>query len=148
MNPNVPTVFTPTGSESSGAKEDKFAAEKEWREQEEAMARISYATGETDYVAHTKRMNDIAVEFYERQLLHTDLSETERLQITAQWREAQKKQQELFDQETIDAEDKRHSDRLAELNQFYLDGSISKETFDRRKEEEEILHQFKLTQLT
>lgn len=127
---------------------DKFAKEKEWREQEEAMARISYATGETDYIAHTKRMNDIAVEFYERQLLHTDLSETERLQITAQWREAQKKQQELFDQETIDAEDKRHSDRLAELNQFYLDGSISKETYDSRREEEEILHQFKLTQLT
>lgn len=145
--PVIPTVFTPD-TELSGGKADKFAKEKEWREQEEAMARISYATGETDYVAHTKRMNDIAVEFYERQLLHTDLSETERLQITAQWREAQKKQQELFDQETIDAEDKRHSDRLAELNQFYLDGSISKETYDSRREEEEIFHQFKLTQIT
>lgn len=54
----------------------------------------------------------------------------------------------MFDQEIIDAEDKRHCDRLAELNQFYLDGSISKETFDRSKEEEEILHQFKLTQIT
>lgn len=147
QNPNVPTVYTPTGgsgSGGSGASTDKFAAEKDWREQQEAVARISYATGESDYLAYTKRMDEIAVGFYEKQLLHTDLSETERLKITAEWREAQKKQAEDATAESVEAENKRYNTELAQLKQFYIDGSISKETYDLKIEEAEIEHQRKL----
>ena len=145
--PVVPTV--PPGGDGSGAGTvDRFAAEKEWREQEEASARISYATGETDYIAYTRRMDEIAVEFCERQLKHTDLTETERLKITAEWREAQKKQQEHFDAESLEAENNRYNAAMASLKQQYIDGTISKETYDLKTEEAEIEHQKKLVAAT
>ena len=158
QNPNVPITYTGGGGSGSGSgggtgggnagSTDKFAKEKEWREQAEASARIAYATGESDYIAHTKEMDRIAVEFCERQLLHTDLTETERLRITAEWREAQLKQQEHLDEQTIDAENNRYNTELAQLKQFYIDGSISKETYDLKTEEAEIEHQRKLVALT
>lgn len=151
-NPDVPITYTGGGGSGSGgggsAAADKFAKEKEWREQEEASARIAYATGESDYIAYTKRMDEIAVEFCEKQLLHTNLMETERLQITAEWREAQMKQLEHLDEQTIEQENNRYNTQLAELKQFYIDGSISKETFDLKTEEAEIEHQRRLVALT
>lgn len=151
-NPDVPITYTGGGGSGSGgggsAAADKFAKEKEWREQAEASARIAYATGESDYIAYTKEMDRIAVEFCERQLLHTDLTETEKLKITAEWREAQMKQQEHLDEQTIEAENNRYNTQLAELKQFYIDGSISKETYDLKTEEAEIEHQRKLVALT
>ena len=93
-------------------------------------------------------MDEIAVEFCEKQLLHTNLMETERLQITAEWREAQMKQQEHLDEQTIEQENNRYNTQLAELKQFYIDGSISKETFDLKTEEAEIEHQRRLVALT
>lgn len=147
--PDVPITYT--GGEGTGGSNtgntDKFAKEKDWREQEEASARIAYATGETDYIAHTKRMDEIAVEFCERQLQHTDLTETERLRITAEWREAQRKQQEHIDEQTLDEENNRYNTQLAGLKQFYIDGSISKETYDLKTEEAEIEHQRRLVAL-
>ncbi|MGN1354182.1 MAG: phage tail tape measure protein [Alloprevotella sp.] len=145
--PNVPITYTGGGTDSN-KNTDKFAKEKDWREQEEASARIAYATGETDYIVHTKRMDEIAVEFYERQLRHTDLTESERLKITAEWREAQRKQQEHINEQTIDEENNRYNTQLAELKQLYIDGSISKETYDLKTEEAEIEHQRRLVALT
>ncbi len=145
--PNFPVV-PPGGTTDTCGTTDKFAAEKDWREQAEAMARIDYATGVTDYIEYTKEMDKIAVDFCERQLLHTDLTETERLKITAEWREAQKKQQENFTAESIEIEEKRYNVAMATLKQQYLDGSISKETFDIKTEEAEIEHQRKLVAAT
>lgn len=145
--PNVP-YGGGGGAGGSGATTDKFAKEKEWREQEEALARIDYATGETDYIEYTKRMDEIAVEFCEKQLLHTDLTETERLKITAEWRDAQMKQQEHFNAQSIDAENERYNAEMVQLKQFYIDGSISKESFDLKAEEAEIEHQKKLVAAT
>lgn len=152
-NPNVnlpgnTPINTPSGSGAGGAASDRFAKEKEWREQAEASARIAYATGESDYIAYTKEMDRIAVEFCEKQLLHTDLTETEKLKITAEWREAQLKQQEHLDEQTIDAENNRYNTELAQLKQFYIDGSVSKETYDLKTEEAEIEHQRRLVALT
>ncbi len=143
-NPDVVIPTTPTVTTNT----DKFAAEKEWRTREEASARISYATGETDYLAYTKRMDEIAIQFYEKQLLHTDLSETERLSITANYREEQKKQADDAAKQTIEEENTAYAERTAELKQFYIDGSISKETYSRRAEELEIEHQRNLVKLT
>ncbi len=88
------------------------------------------------------------MEFCEKQLLHTDLTETEKLKITAEWREAQLKQQEHLDEQTIDAENNRYNTELAQLKQFYIDGSVSKETYDLKTEEAEIEHQRRLVALT
>lgn len=145
---NIPDGAGGGGSNSAA---DRFAAEQQWRDREEASARIAYATGKKDYLAYTAEMDRIAVEFYERQLLHTDLSEDERLQITAKWREAQMKQQQHADaallSQSVDAENDRYNAQMAEVKQFYIDGQISKETYDKRIEEYEILHQRNLSQL-
>lgn len=146
---NIPNGGAGGGGSNSAA--DRFAAEQQWREREEASARIAYATGKKDYLAYTAEMDRIAVEFYERQLLHTDLSENERLQITAKWREAQMKQQQNADaallSQSVEAENSRYNAQMAEVKQFYIDGQISKETYDQRIEEYEILHQRNLSQL-
>lgn len=150
--PNIPTDFGGGGggggaTNGSAGSEDKFAAERDWREQMEASARISYATGETDYIRYTEEMDRIAVEFYEKQLLHTDLTETERLKITAEWREAQRKQAEHASAGVLKDEEIRYNQQLAELKQFYIDGSISAETYQIRTEEAEIEHQNKLVKI-
>lgn len=150
----VGDVNIPNGGGGGGGSTvvaDRFAAEQQWREREEASARIAYATGKKDYLAYTADMDRIAVEFYEKQLLHTDLSEDERLQITAKWREAQMKQQQHADaallSQSVEAENSRYNAQMAEVKQFYIDGQISKETYDQRIEEYEILHQRNLSQL-
>ena len=140
--------YKPTTTPDPTPEPDRFAAENDWRERAEAKARIDYATGVKDYLQYTEEMDKIAVQFYQMQLLHTDLTETERLTITAKWREAQKKQAEDASAATIEAEENAYNARLAELKQFYIDGKISKETFDNRMEEAEIVHQRKLVQLT
>lgn len=148
----VGDVNIPNGGGAGGsAVANRFAAEQQWRDREEASARIAYATGKKDYLAYTAEMDRIAVEFYEKQLLHTELSEDERLQITAKWREAQMKQQQHADaallSQSVDAENARYDAQMAEVKQFYIDGQISKETYDQRIEEYEILHQRNLSQL-
>ena len=149
----VGDVNIPDGGGGGGSTvvADRFAAEQQWREREEASARIAYATGKKDYLAYTADMDRIAVEFYEKQLLHTDLSEDERLQITAKWREAQMKQQQHADaallSQSVDAENDRYNAQMAEVKQFYIDGQISKETYDQRIEEYEILHQQNLSKI-
>lgn len=148
---NIPTGGLGGGGGGSTVVADRFAAEQQWRDREEASARIAYATGKKDYLAYTAEMDRIAVEFYEKQLLHTDLSENERLQITAKWREAQMKQQQNADaallSQSVDAENSRYNAQMAEVKQFYIDGQISKETYDQRIEEYEILHQQNLSKL-
>lgn len=147
QDPNIPIVPVVPTTTTDNTPTDKFAAEKDWRERAEAQARIDYATGVTDYLAYTKRMDEIAVEFCEKQLLHTDLTETERLTITANWREAQKKQTEDAVAETVEIEEKAYNTRVAEAKQFYIDGKYSKETYDLKIEELEIEHQRNLVNL-
>lgn len=148
QTPNTPVIpSVPTGGSNTGKDTDRFAAEKDWREQEEAMARIAYATGKKDYLEYTAEMDRIAVEFYEIQLLRTDLGETERLSITAQWREAQMKQTEDALKGTAEAENNSYNERIAEAKQFYIDGVYSKETYDEAVERIEIEHLKALTRI-
>ena len=141
---DLPTGDIPTGT---AAVTDKFAAEKEWREREQALARIAYATGESDYLAYIKRMDEIAAEFFERQLLHQDLSDSERLKITADWREAQRKLTEDDIKGSAELEDVAYQERLAEAKQFYIDGQYSKETYDEAVERMELEHLRNLTRI-
>lgn len=137
-----------SGGGASGAAEDKFAKEKEWREREEALNRIAYYTGERDYIEYTDRMNGIAVEFYSQQLKHTDLSESERLKIQAEYAEASMKQREFKDKQFSDQVDEFYKQQAAELADFFLQDQISKETYDQKMEELEIRHQTSLIAAT
>lgn len=139
------------GSSGSGSSADRYAKEQEARERAEAEARIAYATGKKDYLQYLADMNKAAADYYEALLKRTDLSETERLKTEADYYEAVKKQKQDSDEallsQSVDAEKARYDAQMAELKQFYIDGSISKETYDTRTEEYEILHQQKLTKI-
>ena len=127
---------------------DRFKAEKEWREREEALNRIAYATGEKSYQDYTKRMNEIEVEFYNKQLAHTDLSDNERLNIQAQYYEAIKKQNDANTTLTLDAEKVAYNERLAQAKQFFIDGKYSIATYNEEVERIESEHLAKMVALT
>lgn len=121
---------------------DKFAAEKEWREQQEALARIAYATGKTDFIAYTKKMDEIAVDFFKKQLAHTDLTATEQLSIEAQYHEAVRKGKQDLSKFTADEMEAAYNAEVAKAKQHYIDGEYSFDTYN------EVLERLELTHLT
>lgn len=71
---NTPTITAPTASPNDGkAAKNKFQAEDDWKEEQEALNRIAYAKGEEDYDAYVKRMLQIQVDYNQKKLQHTDL---------------------------------------------------------------------------
>lgn len=136
------------GGNGDTTDDDRFKAEKEWREREEALNRIAYAKGEKSYIDYTKRMNEIEVDFYNKQLAHTDLSENERLSIQAQYYEAVKKQNDANTSLTLDAEKESYNKRLAEAKQFFIDGQYSIDTYNEAIARIEEEHLAKLVTLT
>ncbi len=129
-----------SGSSGSQKKEDKFAAEKSWREREEALARIDYAIGEDNYEEHTQRMLKIEEEFYRKQLAHTDLEGNERVVIEAHLYETLKKQMDEANKQSIEEEKRAYAIRKAELQQSYLDNKISTETYNEEMTRIELEH--------
>ena len=140
-------VPTPTGTDSKGGKEDKFAAEKEWKAREEALNRIAYATGEKDYIAYTKRMSEIEVEYHKKRLEHTDLSADERLSINAEYYEALKKQTESGTKLTVEEENAAYNEKVAQEKQRYIDGLVSYEVYKETLEQLEMDHLQTLTKI-
>ena len=133
----VPTPTTTTDKKTGTAKtksEDKFKAEKEWKEQQEAINRIAYATGEKNYESYTTRMLEIATEYEKKRLEHTDLTTTERLTIEAQHLEAQRKQTEQANKFTIEEEQESYRDIKALMQQRYIDGKITMEQYNANME--------------
>lgn len=150
-NQNAAVPYVPQGNDTgmgggSGETVDKFAAEKEWREKQEALNTIAYRSGEKDYEEYTSRMDAIAVEFYDRQLKHTDLGETERLKIQAQYHEAVAKQDQNARKATLDTLEQEYAEQGRLLKQNYIDGLISKETYELKTQEAEMEHQRRLSQ--
>lgn len=129
----------PTVPEVVGAK-DKFAAEKEWKEKEEALNRIAYATGEADYEQYTKRMEAIAIEFYARQLAHTDLTQTEELTAKANLYEALRKQREAAEKRTVEDENRHHEEILDALRESCINGESTYEQYEKDVKLEEMRH--------
>ncbi len=140
--PDFPTVPPGGGDGGNGnaGTTDKFAAEKDWREREEALNRIAYAKGEKDYIAYTKRMDEIAVQFYNSQLQHTDLTETERATIEAQYWEAVKKGQQDLTKFTAEEMEAAYNAEVAQAKQHYIDGEYSFETYNEVLERLELTH--------
>ena len=130
----------PTTTGGSTKAEDKFKAEKEWKEREEALNRIAYATGQKNYEAYTNRMLEILTEYEAKRLAHTDLTATERLTIEAQYREAQRKQTEQWNKFTIEEENEAYREIKALMQQRYIDGRITTEQYNANMELIEMQH--------
>ena len=159
--PNSPEdKITPTGgSTSTGktggrggggsrSKPDRFAAEKAWREREEALNRIAYATGEIEYQEYTERMSEIAQQFYQKQLQHKDLTENEKLTITAQYSEEALKLEELHHKNVLAENERSFNELYASIQQDYIDNKISKSEYDMQMENAEMAHLHSLVQLS
>ena len=134
------------GDGGKGSK-DKFAAETEWKQKEEALNRISYAKGEKHYIDYTKRMQEIEVEYNKKKLEHTDLSENERLSIEAAYYEAVKKQTEQTAKTTIEEEEALHNEMMATQKQRYIDGEVSYSVYEEAIEQLEMRHLNKMVSL-
>lgn len=133
-----------TGS-GDGGEQNRFAVEEEAKERAEAEARIAYATGKKNYLDYLDAMNEASKNYYESLLKRTDLSEMERLKIQAQYEESRKKIADQGIARSAEEEEARYNNEMATLRQRYIDGHISKKTFDASVEEQEIIHQRNLT---
>lgn len=127
---------------------DKFKAEKDWREQQIALAKIAYFKGETDYEQHQQRLEQIDMDFANKLLERTDLTESERLDAQAKYWEAKNKLDKRAHAKTIADENEAYEDLRRQVQEDYLQNRISKETFDMQMENIEFAHLRALTQLT
>ena len=136
------------GGNGDSTNDDRFKAEKEWREREEALNRIAYAKGEKSYIDYTKRMNEIEVDYYNKLKDHKAATADEQLQFEAQYYEAVKKQNDANTTLTLDAEKEAYNKRLAEAKQFFIDGQYSIDTYNEAIARIEEEHLAKLVTLT
>lgn len=131
------TYTLPTETEKS---KNKFQAEDDWKEREQALNRIAYAKGEQDYEAYTQRMLAIEVEYHEKKLAHTDLEGNEEVTIQAAYYEALKKQQDHYLQGTAEQENEAYQAQLIILQQRYVDGEMTARQFQNATELAELQH--------
>lgn len=118
--PEISIVPPGDGDKGPGRGGDRFAAEKAWREKMEAEARISYATGETDYEQYVSRMNEISIEYNQKLLDREDVTGTERLKITADYWEAVNKEVKHGNDLLFQDENTFYERDLANLEEVYL----------------------------
>ena len=130
--------FTPTTDDNK--KEERFKEEKEWKALEEALNRISYATGKQNYEQYQKRILEIEVEYQKKILERTDLTEQEKLEAQASYYEAQQKQQEQHTKVTVEQENQLYNESVALQKQRYIDGQVSTEVYQQTLELLELSH--------
>lgn len=112
----------PEGSSTSGGSgsaADRFASEKTWKEKEEALARISYAKGESDYEQYTAKMSQIQIDFNQKLLDRDDLLGTERLKIEADYWEAVNKDTQAQHARFVAIENESFEETVRNLNEQY-----------------------------
>ena len=142
----TPTVV-PTPESESTTSTNKFQAEDDWKEREEALNRIAYAKGEKDYDAYTKRMLAIQVEYHQKKLAHTDLVGNEQVTIEASYYEALRKQATNAIEGTVEQENEAYQQQLAALQQRYIDGEMTARQYQNAMELQELEHLRKLAGL-
>lgn len=142
----TPTVV-PTPEPESTTPTNKFQAEDDWKEREEALNRIAYAKGEKDYDAYTKRMLAIQVEYHQKKLAHTDLVGNEQVTIEASYYEALRKQATNAIEGTVEQENEAYQEQLAALQQRYIDGEMTARQYQNAMELQELEHLRKLAGL-
>lgn len=150
----IPELPDDSSGDGKNGRTDKFKAEKDWRELEEARALLARETGQIidekgqqhlftreDYL---RRMEEIERQFYEKQLARTDLTAAERVKIEADKAKAMSQATEQELSGMADDAEKFHDEQLAAIKQNYLDELISTEAYHRALEDEEERYQREL----
>ena len=147
-------TYTPSGDDDDkkggggSNSEDKFKVEKNWREEQIALAKIAYLKGETDYEQHQQRLEQIDQQYAEKLLERTDLTEQERLDAQVKFWEAKQKLDKRAQAQTIAEENAAYEDLRMQVQDDYLQNRISKESYDMQMENIEFAHLRAMTQLT
>ena len=138
----------PDGADDKKAgKGNKFQKEDDWREREQALNRIAYAKGTSDYEQYNARMLEIEVEYNRRKLLHKDLVGNEEVTIEAAYQEALKKQRQNAIEGTVQQEEVAYKEVMAILQQRYMDGELSARQYQNAIELAELEHLRKVASL-
>ena len=120
--------------------EDRFKAEKEWKEREEALNAIAYATGEHDYEQYMIKKASIQSEYYEKLLDRDDLMAAERLTIESELYSSLLEERQAYSNFCIAEEEQRYKDALTLENQRYINGQTSYEAYTNALELLELDH--------
>lgn len=140
--------FTTEEETVTKTQKDRFKSEKEWKAKEEAMNRISYATGKENYEQYQKRILEIEVEYQTKILDRNDLTDQERLTAQAEYYETKKKQTEQGEKITVEQETQLYNEAISIQKQRYIDGEISTETYQQTLEILELNHLRRMTTIT
>ena len=135
------------GDDDKSKGKNKFQAEDDWREREQALIRIAYAKGEKDYEAYTRRMLEIEVTYNQKKLAHKDLVGNEEVTIEASYQEALKKQRQNAIEGTVQQEEIAYKEEMAILQQKYVDGELSARQYQNAIELAELEHLRKVANL-
>lgn len=135
------------GDDDKSKGKNKFQAEDDWREREQALIRIAYAKGEKDYEAYSKRMLEIEVTYNQKKLAHKDLVGNEEVTIEASYQEALKKQRQNAIEGTVQQEEIAYKEEMAILQQKYVDGELSARQYQNAIELAELEHLRKVANL-
>ena len=122
------------------ANDERFKAENEWREREDALNRIAYATGQKSHQDYTKRMIAIEVEYYQKLKDHKEANADEQLQFEAQYYEALQKQQTTNQEISFEQLNAENMEHLAILKRRYIDGDMSLQAYNEAVELSELNH--------
>ncbi len=140
-----------TGGGNTGGSSSRgniFEKEDAWKKEQEAYARIDYATGKKNHREYTDRLLEIEVEYNKKRLANKQATQAELLQVDAAYHEAIKKQTDSASEHSIEDEKEAHSLRLIEITQFFADGKIDQKAYDAALEKEELDHAKAMVSLT
>ena len=121
-------------------KQERFKEEKDWKTKEEALNRISYATGQQNYEQYQQRIVEIEIEYQKKILAHTDLTEKEKLEAQAAYYEAEKKQTDQHTKFTVEQETQMYNEAVSLQKQRYIDGEVDTEVYQHTLELLELAH--------
>ena len=132
-------IPTPTPEDDTKSK-NKFQEEDDWREKQQALARIAYARGTDDYETYTQKMLQIEVDYNQKKLKHKDLVGNEEVTIQAAYYEALKKQQDNHLKGTAEQENEAYQAQQIALQQRYVDGEMTARQYQNAIELAELQH--------
>ena len=121
-------------------KQERFKEEKDWKSKEEALNRISYATGQKNYEQYQQRIVEIETEYQKKILAHTDLTEKEKLEAQAAYYEAEIKQVGQHTNFTVEQEAQMYNEAVSLQKQRYIDGEVDTEVYQHTLELLELAH--------
>ena len=137
-----------SGSTGSTKKDDKFATEKQWLKEQQDEARLLYELGVYTEDEYNAVVADLQQQSFDKQLAHTNLTEAEKNEISANKWESFNKEEDRVRQKSIHDEDNSYREAVGNLTQEYIDGKISIEKLNEESEKLELQHLERMVDLT